>query len=72
MNIEERDYFEDLKKECQQFTGNKALFWSGKMSTIISCIERGYIINLSKNMELLFKIRTEYDNEILNRMYNNE
>ena len=51
----------------QDFTGDKALFWAGKMSSVTKRILSCNIRQLSGNIALLEMCMQEYDNIIFNR-----
>lgn len=55
------------RKECEDFQGDKAKFWSGKMSIYIQLTVSGSPIVLSRRLEILDAIRQEYDNIIFSR-----
>ncbi len=53
--------------ECDKFTGDKALFWAGKMSNLINYLETCYPSEISRNVELLVFCKEEYDKIIFER-----
>ncbi len=53
--------------ECDNFKGDKALFWAGKMSTLIRQIEVSQFERVGSLFNLLSKCRTQYDVEIYRR-----
>jgi hypothetical protein len=70
---EEWQEFEGLRKECQNFEGDKVLFWSGQMSSYLGkllsssvCGELTYLI------QMLNWIKTAYDDEIIRREQNED
>ena len=64
-NLETMRY---LKKECEFFKGDKALFWSGQLSQTIESFMNCRPIDFSVWLDLLYRIKTEYDTEIFSRM----
>ncbi len=54
-------------EECEKFTGDKALFWAGKMSSLISDLETCYPLGISRNVELMVFCKEEYDKIIFER-----
>lgn len=69
---ENQKTYDAWKKEAAKFTGEKALFWSGRMSIIIGLLKVCYPTQLSDYLELLFMVQTEYDNEIISRAFKKE
>lgn len=60
---------EKYRKECEQFKGDKAKFWSGKMSIHIQQAVYGSPIALSQRLEILDAIRQEYDDVVFSRTF---
>lgn len=57
----------NMKKSADLFTGDKALFWAGKMANTIAVLESSSIFNASPAIHLLHLLRLEYDREIIAR-----
>ena len=47
--------------------GDIALFWAGKMSQLSWVLTVCHIYNVSENINLLYLVHTEYDEEIYSR-----
>ncbi len=54
-------------EECEKFIGDKALFWAGKMSSLIGDLETCSPLEISRNVELLVFCKEKYDKVIFER-----
>ena len=65
------DLMEDKYKiwynEAEKFEGDKALFWAGKMATMIDILRTCSISVFSGNFELLSFCQIQYNNAIYSR-----
>lgn len=53
--------------DAEKFTGDKAMFWAGKMSTMIGVIARSGVSVLSVNVAVAERCKEEYDHIIFGR-----
>ena len=56
-----------LQKDASEFTGDKAKFWSGKMSVYITAMQSANLLHVSSHMEILVFCKDEYDHIIFSR-----
>jgi hypothetical protein len=48
--------------------GDEALFWAGRMSLLISEMERSHLQEIGNNFQLLIFLKEEYDDCITSRL----
>ena len=65
MNDSNRDMMVSWEKECGEFTGNKMLFWSGRMSMVAGWVCNASVLNISNCVKLLDMVRERYDDEVI-------
>ena len=59
--------FEQFKNDCEMFTGDKRLFWAGRMAIVITWLENCTPSNLSDYVDLLASCKTMYDKLIYDK-----
>lgn len=62
-----RELLEQWKEEVEKFTGDKALFWAGRMSIAAGMVIHSLPCRISENVWLLGMCKTEYDHIIFSR-----
>lgn len=56
-----------LFDECEEFGGDKAIFWAGRMSSLIASIQFNGMGSLVRNLDLLVFASGEYDKVVFSR-----
>ena len=62
------DIMQRHKDDCAMFAGDKALFWAGRMSQTIESVMSCYPRDISNWLDLLCKIKHEYDDIIFSKL----